>query len=256
MLEIRLPDLRCGSTEILSACTLRLRPGEILGVVGPNGTGKSTLLSAIAGLGRVPVPVLAGGKPLTRREIGYLPQAYGVRSAMSVLDCIILGRREALGLRIPPDLVAEAVTLLQSLDLAALADRPMQDLSGGQQQRVLIAQRLFRTPRLLLLDEPTSALDLHHQLEVIAQLQAHATAHLVPMIVALHDLTLAARLCQRIAVLSGGRFARIGAPGEVLTGDILRAHWQVEPEILATAGKLPVIVPHRLARVTPSSAHG
>ncbi|WP_413874776.1 ABC transporter ATP-binding protein [Albidovulum sp.] len=247
MLEIRLPDLRRGPTPILSACTLSLRRGEILGVIGPNGAGKSTLLSAIAGLGRAPVAVLAGGRPLARCEIGFLPQAYAVRSAMSVLDCVILGRHEALGLRIPAGVVAEAVALLQSLDLAALADRPMQDLSGGQQQRVLIAQRLFRRPLLLLLDEPTSALDLHHQLEVMAQLRFHAAAQAMPMIAALHDLTLAARLCDRIAVLSRGRFIRIGRPAEILTGPILRDHWQVEPEILSTALNLPVIVPHRLA---------
>ncbi len=247
MLEIHLPDLRRGPTPILGACTLSLRRGEILGVIGPNGTGKSTLLSAIAGLGRTPVRVLAGGRPLTRCEIGFLPQAYAVRSEMSVLDCVILGRHEALGLRIPPDLVAEAVALLRALGLVALADRAMQDLSGGQQQRVLIAQRLFRRPRLLLLDEPTSALDLHHQLEVMAQLRAHAEVQAMPMIAALHDLTLAARLCDRIAVLSRGRFIRIGPPAEILTGPMLREHWQVEPEILSTVLNLPVIVPHRLA---------
>lgn len=256
MLDIHLPDLRRGAIRILSACTLTLRRGEILGVIGPNGTGKSTLLSAIAGLGAAPVPVRAEGRPLTRCEIGFLPQAYAVRSAISVLDCVILGRREALGLRIPPGVVAEAVALLQALGLAALADRPMQDLSGGQQQRVLIAQRLFRKPRLLLLDEPTSALDLHHQLEVMAQLRAHAEAQAMPMIAALHDLTLAARLCDRIAVLADGRFARIGPPREVLTRTILRMHWQVEPEILSTAHKLPVVVPHRLAEVALISPHG
>ncbi|MCC7320786.1 MAG: ABC transporter ATP-binding protein [Rubellimicrobium sp.] len=255
MLEIHLPDLRRGTLPILGACTLSLARGEILGIIGPNGAGKSTVLSAIAGLGMRPVAVQDGDGRLGRSAIGFLPQAYAVRSAMTVLDCVLLGRHEALGLRIPADLVGEAAALLGAMDLGALADRPMQELSGGQQQRVLIAQRLFRRPRLLLLDEPTSALDLHHQLEVMVLLRTHAGSRAMPMIAALHDLTLAARLCDRIAVLAGGRFIAIGRPAEILTAGILRDHWQVDAEILSTAGKLPVIVPHRLPREGRPACH-
>ncbi|MGB4827135.1 MAG: ABC transporter ATP-binding protein [Paracoccaceae bacterium] len=244
MLDIDIPALRRGRTAILSPCRLSLPEGLVLGIVGPNGAGKSTVLSAIAGLGPAPVRIARAGRVLGRREIGYLPQSFAVRSTLTVLDCILLGRREALGLRIPPVILREAEALLAAMGLAALADRAMIDLSGGQQQRVLIAQRLFRQPRLLVLDEPTSALDLHHQIEVMETLRRHAATAGIPVIAALHDLTLAARFCDRMVVLAQGGIVADGPPDQALTADCLQRHWQIEPEILLSRQRLPVIVPH------------
>ena len=244
MIDIDIPTLRRGQTAILSPCRLSLPPGALVGIVGPNGAGKSTVLESVAGLGPTPARITQAKVPLGRHQIGYLPQSFAVRSTLSVLDCILLGRREALGLRIPAAILAEAEALLGATGLAALADRAMIDLSGGQQQRVLIAQRLFRQPRLLVLDEPTSALDLHHQLEVMQTLRHHAEANRIPVILALHDLTLAARSCDRLVVLAQGRICADGPPGQALTADCLQRNWQIEPEILLSRQHLPVIIPH------------
>ena len=244
MLMIDLPALHRGGLRVLEPASLQLAPGAVVALVGPNGAGKSTLLQAMAGLAPERVRLRLGPRDLPRAEIGFLPQAFAVRSGLSVLDCILLGRREALGLRVAPRLIAEAEALLARLGLAPLADRPMQALSGGQQQRVLIAQRLFRRPGLLLLDEPTSALDLHHQLEVMALLRAHAAQTGTPVVAALHDLGLALRWCDRVLLLAEGRLLADGPPQTVLTPDRLTRHWRISPEILQARDGKPVIVPH------------
>lgn len=246
MIEIQLPALRRGSTKILSPCTLSLRAGEVVGVIGPNGAGKTTLLSVIAGLAPERVRVVQDGAPLDRAQIGYLPQAFTVRSTLTVLDCILLGRRETLGLRVPDSIITEAEALLASFGLADLADRAMQDLSGGQQQRVLIAQRLFRKPKLLVLDEPTSALDLHHQLDVMHRLRNHCQTARIPMIAAIHDLTLAARFCSRIVVLAQGGILADAPPDQALSARCLAENWRIQPEVLTSSGGFQVIVPHLL----------
>lgn len=244
MLEIEIPTLRRGRTQVLSSCRLSLAPAQVIGLVGPNGAGKSTLLSAIAGLSAERVRTTQDGAVLERRHIGLLPQNFAVRSALTVHDCVLLGRREDLGVTVAPDLIAEAGSLLAAVGLTGLADRTMLELSGGQQQRVLIAQRLFRKPRLLLLDEPTSALDLHHQLEVMGTLRRHALDTGTPILAALHDLTLAARFCDRVIVMAGGTFAADGPPRDVLSAECLRNHWAIQPEILISREGKAVIVPH------------
>lgn len=244
MITLHLPALRRGKTAILPACTLTLQPGEVVGVVGPNGAGKTTLLSAIAGLAPEKVRITQNGTEVPRTQIGYLPQAFTVRSQLTVMDCILLGRRETLGLRVPASIIAEAETLLATSGLSDLADRAMQDLSGGQQQRVLIAQRLFRTPKLLILDEPTSALDLHHQLDVMHRLHDHAKTAQIPMIAAIHDLTLAARFCSRILVLAKGNILADAPPSTALSATRLAQNWQIHPEILTSSTGFAVIVPH------------
>lgn len=248
MFEISGPALWRGKSRILDAFSFALAPGEMLGVVGPNGSGKSTLLRAIAGLSAEPVTTSRDGRALGRRDIGHLPQAFAVKSSISVLECILLGRREDLGLRVPAALIGEAETLLTRMDLAQFADRPMSALSGGQQQRVLIAQRLFRAPALMLMDEPTSALDLHHQLSALSALQGYARQEQAAVIVALHDLTLAARYCDRIMLISASACGRPDAPEVVLARDVLRRFWQIEPEFLACQQGSLVVIPHEARR--------
>ncbi|SOC17036.1 ABC transporter ATP-binding protein [Rhodobacter maris] len=250
-LEITLPALHRGRARVLAPCHLSLAPGEVVALVGPNGAGKTTLLQAIAGLAPERARLCLGGRALDRAEIGFLPQAFAVRAGLSVLDCLLLGQREALGLRVAPRLIAEAEALLCQLGLADLADRAMHDLSGGQQQRVLIAQRLFRRPKLLALDEPTSALDLHHQLEVMALLRTQAQTTSAPVLAALHDLSLAARYADRVLVLAGGQIEADGAPEAVLTPERLAQHWRIAPEILRARDGKPVIVPHLSPALVP-----
>lgn len=247
MLDLDIPPLCRGRQPVLEAMRLHLPRGALTAVVGPNGAGKSTLLRAIAGLAREPVRVRDGARVLGRREIGFLPQAFEVRSDLSVLDCVLLGRREEIGWRIAPGAIAGAEAILARFGLEALAARPMRALSGGQQQRVLLVQRIFRGGALLALDEPTSALDLHHQLAALEALRTHARDTGTAVIAALHDLSLAARFCDRVVLLAEGRLIREDSPEAAFAPEILSRHWRIAPELLRDRDANLLIVPHRVA---------
>lgn len=244
MFTLTIPPLHRGRRRILEALELRLERGSLTGIVGPNGAGKSTLLRAIAGLGQEEVRITDGPRRLTRRDVGFLPQSFAVQSELSVLDCVLLGRREELGWRVSERAVAAAQKMLARFDLAALASRPMRALSGGQQQRVLLVQRLYRGSDILALDEPTSALDLHHQLASLAALQRHAASTGSAAILALHDLTLAARYCDRIAMIADGRLICHAAPETTLSPARVGKHWKIRPEFLRDHNQNLIIVPH------------
>ena len=235
---------RRGRREIVAPTSLSLPPGTVAGVVGPNGAGKSTLLSAIAGMIPAQGTVTWQGRALHAREIGFLPQSFAVRSRLTVLECVLLGLREGLAWRIHPEQSAAARQMLARLGLSPLARRPMEVLSGGQQQLVLLAQRLLRRPLLLILDEPTSALDLHHQLQVLRHVRAHAAETGGVVMVALHDLTLAARFCDQLLLVEAGQLVATGTPSQVLSEAQVSRTWRIGVEILSTREGCPVVVPH------------
>lgn len=230
--------------RLLDIANLALPAAGLVGVVGPNGAGKSTLLKALAGL----LPhgghkALQGAWPAPA-HIGFLPQDFTVHAALSVAECVLLGRREHLGWRVSARDRAEVDLALDRFGLSHLASQRMNSLSGGQQQLVLLAQRLSRNPRLLILDEPTSALDLHHQIEVLSHLQGIRRRDVL-VIVALHDLTLAGRFCAHLVLIENGRLRAEGRAGEILTTGILDPVYSIATERLHDRSGNPVIVPHR-----------
>jgi iron complex transport system ATP-binding protein len=235
--------VHAGRHCLLQIDSLTLPSTGLFGVIGPNGAGKSTLLRALAGL----VPHggskrLDGGWPEASR-IGFLPQNFAVSASMSVAECVLLGRRERLGWRISAHDRSEVARVLALLDLSALATARMDRLSGGQQQRVLLAQRLLRDPRLLILDEPTSALDLHHQLQVLSHLRTLAQDILV--IAALHDLTLAGRFADHLVLIANGRLGAASTPDRVLLPSCLDPVYAIRSELLPDRDNSPVVVAHQ-----------
>ncbi len=248
-LSAMIPTVRKGRTTILHPAQIDAGPGEVLGIVGPNGAGKSTLLRSLAGASEPAARVTWHGHALPPCQIGYMPQAFQVCARLSVLECVVLGRRERLGWRVSPQDLDDSAAVLELLGIAHLADRALESLSGGQQQMVLLAQRLLRQPSLMVLDEPTSALDLHHQLRILARLRAYAREHQVVVVMALHDLTMAARFCDRILLLHAGQVAACGEAAAILTRERIGSCWGVDPEVLYTRDGAPVIVPHLAAAV-------
>lgn len=221
-------SVRYGATMAVEALDLAAEPGELVAVVGPNGSGKSSLVKAIAGLVPHQGSIAFDGASCSRARIGYMPQDIGQRAALTVLEAVLLGRLGRLGLRVErADLVA-AETVLRGLGLVALAARYLGELSGGQRQLVFLAQALAAEPDLLLLDEPISALDIRHQLEVMQTVRRLTREGGLTTIVILHDLNIAARFADRIAVMKSGRLVCQGAPEAVVEPGMLASVFGVE----------------------------
>ncbi len=226
LLEVRDLTVRIDGNTLVEDASLHVAAGEVLGLVGPNGAGKSTLLRAVSGV----QPTEAGsvhieGAPTTevdRRELAkrlavvqQLPEA---PAGMLVSELVLLGRHPHLGwferessrdARIARDAMARAGCL-------ELEVREVGTLSGGERRRAFIARALAQEPELLLLDEPTANLDAGAQAEICELLRTLAATG-VGVLVVLHDLTLAASTCDRVALLAAGRLVATGPPDEVIT---------------------------------------
>jgi len=238
------------SPEVLRGIDFTLAPGEVLGLVGPNGSGKSSLLKCLAGL-----RPLSGGSLLlegralaghTRQElaraIAYVPQHTGPSMSLRVIDMVLLGRLPHRGRASAPQDQAIALAAIERLALQPLALRHFSDLSGGERQRVLMARALAQQGRLLLLDEPTSDLDLRHQLATLQTVHELARQRGVGAAIAIHDLALAARFCDRLLLLRAGAVLACGTPQQVLTPAHVQALFGVGARI-GSDGGLPYVIP-------------
>ncbi len=224
------PDGR-GPSFALADVSFDVRAGEILGVIGPNSAGKTTLMRLLT---RV-LPPAAGtlaldGRPLgglprweIAREIAVVPQDLPAGLPFTVEALVLMGRfphapRRYFESAADRAIAREAMALT---GVTALAGAAVGTLSGGERQRVALARALAQRPRLLVLDEPTAHLDLRHQVEAVALLRRVNRERGVTIVLVSHDLNLAAELCDRLLLLASGRVARVGAPVEVLDEPLL-----------------------------------
>jgi len=221
--------------------------------LGPNGCGKTTLLKLIAGVLRPDQGAVAlDGRAIdqiSRRElarhVALVPQETHPAFDYSVLEMALMGRHPHLGtfqLEGPRD-IAIAQESLAATGTAHLAHRPYMTLSGGEKQRVVIAGALAQLPDVLLLDEPTASLDLAYQLEVAALLSRLNRERGVTMVLATHDLNLAASLCDSLVLLRSGRVLAQGPTRDVLTGTLIQQLYDVEADVRfhEGAGHLTVV---------------
>ena len=238
--------------EVLDDVGFGARAGEVVGLCGPNGAGKSTLLRLILGLlspraGRV----MLGGDPvagLERREIArraaLLMQDAPLELPLSAREVVALGRlphlRRFEGERASDQVAIDAA--MELTDTLAFADRRVTELSGGERHRVQLARALAQETPLLLLDEPTASFDVAHQLQALALLRA-AAARGRAVLVAMHDLSLAARSCDRILLLGEGRLQADGPPAQALTEDNLARLFRVRARVRADEGGVLLVVP-------------
>jgi len=236
--------LALGDRVVLDAIDLAIPSGRITAVVGPNGAGKSTLLRACASLispGRGAITLAdrtlsAYARAELARAIAYLPQERAVHWPLTARAVVALGR-------LPHDDVKpEAIdSALAAMDIGSMADRPVSQLSGGERARVLVARALAQEAPLLIADEPTAGLDPAHGLALFSCFSQLATEGRT-VIVALHDLSLAARFAHHVILLANGRVAASGPPNEVLTPRNLEPAFGVTM-LCTIVDELPIVVP-------------
>jgi len=241
-----------GGRAILDDVTLEIAAGELVAVLGANGSGKTTLLRVLAGLRRPEGGTVAlDGEPLAglgRREIArrlaIVPQFPSVELGFTALEVVLMGRAphaRGLGLARSADLTV-ARRAMDELEVAHLAGRPLDTLSGGERQRVVLARALAQQGRLLLLDEPTTALDLGRQQDVLDLVEEQRAERGLTVLATLHDLTLAGRYGERVALLAEGTIAAEGPPREVLTEANIAEHFAARVRVLDDAAG-PIVVP-------------
>ncbi len=170
-----------------------------------------------------------------------VPQDLTSTAALRAFEAVLISaRREAC-----EDPITRTGEVLHSLGLDAIASRYLNELSGGQRQLVAVAQMLVGNPGLMLLDEPTSALDLHHQIFVLDEVRAKAQRDGSLGLVAIHDINLAARMCDQLVVLKKGHIRAQGRPADVLTGELVEGVYGVEADVVQHGGA-PLIAPLRV----------
>jgi iron complex transport system ATP-binding protein len=240
-------EVSYGGRHVLGPIDLTVPDGAWLGLIGPNGAGKSSLLKAAVGVVAHEGAVsLGSGERRPGRDIAWMPQRPFLPDEMGVSDYVMLGRTPHLGYlgaesRHDVETVRAA---LAKLGLTALARRPLGTLSGGEAQRAVLARALAQEAPVLLLDEPTASLDVGHAVEVLDVVDALRRAEGLTVVTAAHDLTLAGRYVDRLALISDGELVAEGLPEEVLTEEILRAHYGAGIRVLQDRDG-PVVVPVR-----------
>lgn len=232
MFDLENVSLTVTERTLLQPVSMQLPHGQMIGLIGHNGSGKSTLLKMLARQLQPSSGMISlDGKPLSSwsnrdfaRQVAYLPQQLPQTDSLTVRELVAFGRypwHGALG-RVTREDNLHIDRAMELTDTAPFAQRMVDQLSGGERQRVWLAMLLAQNSRFLLLDEPTSALDIAHQVEVLGRVRTLSRELDLGVLVVLHDVNMAARYCDHLLALHGGRLLAQGNPGELMRSEILQ----------------------------------
>lgn len=254
MLEINNISFSYDAQPLLKNISFNIKPGEILGVIGPNGVGKSTLIRVISGI--VPVDsgrVLVGHNDIKHmsqnqraRHIAVVSQNVTLPAAFTGWEIVLLGRTPYLGFlgsisKSDEQVTAEAMQLTHSWHLR---DKYVNHLSGGEKQLLMLARALAQSAPVLLLDEPTAHLDLKYQVEMLNHVKELTISKQLAVVVVMHDLNLVARYADQIALISRDNRFWIGSPHEILQEKLLSEVYQLELKVYEQVhSTTPLILP-------------
>ncbi|MCB1000977.1 MAG: ABC transporter ATP-binding protein [Acidimicrobiales bacterium] len=247
-------SVRYGKRQAIAGFSDHVRPGEWLCLIGPNGAGKSSILRATAGLVAHEGSIEVDGAPLALRAarrraelVAYVPQAPNMPDDMTGTEYVLLGRTPYIGyfaVESQHD-VAMVTSVLERLDLAELAARPIGAMSGGERQRLVIARALAQEAPIMLLDEPTSALDIGHQQQALELVDRLRREHGLTVVSAMHDLTLAGLYADRLTLLHQGHVVATGPAASVLRPETLSEFYGVSVTVHTDDDGTVVVVPRR-----------
>jgi iron complex transport system ATP-binding protein len=257
MVGIKGLSVRLGRRQVLEGVTATLAPGNLVGIIGPNGAGKSTLVRAMLGLtAHSAGSVTIDGQDMAAlppremaRRIAYLPQGQVLHWPLSVERLVALGRLPHLAplSRIGEEDRAIVSAAMERADVAHLRHRNAIELSGGERARVLLARALAVGAAGLIADEPLASLDPGHQIDVMTLLKREARDGRL-VVAVLHDLTMAARYCDRLILIDRGRLIADGTPAHVLTPQLLADVYGIVARVETDGASSTVIPLDRVAR--------
>lgn len=248
-----------GDQKILKDINLSVIEGEFIGLIGSNGTGKSTLIKCISGL----LPLSGGNITICGKEntslkhkdrarlVAVVPQSYHVEYDFTVEDIVMMGRNPYLGFRRKESEEDQKIVqkAMEVTNTERFRGRFYNELSGGERQRVILARAIAQKPKIILLDEPTSALDVHHQMEVMELISRLNSEEQVTVLAVLHDINMASRFCQRMVLLQDGVVTADGTPSEVINRNNMESLYQMKLMIRESPLFLkPEIIPIRVTQ--------
>ncbi len=227
---------------VLDGITFEVNEGEIIGILGPNGCGKTTLLKNLnKNLSPNSGCVMLDGTDLEEivkrdvaKSIAVVPQTNEIQFAFSVRDIVAMGRMPFQGMLSGENADDKRIVdqAIESTGLTELADRHINTMSGGERQRVIIARAIAQTPKIILMDEPTLHLDISMQFDALNLVQRLAKENGLTVVIVSHDLPMVARYCDRILMIHDHRIHALGTPEEVLTPENMRTVFNVDADLV------------------------
>ncbi len=239
------------SSPVLNSVSLRIEPSEVLGIIGPNGSGKTTMLKCLNRiLSHNQGEILIQDRDVAKLKqieiaklVGYVPQhANGGHGMPTVFEVVLMGRRPHASWQSGKSDEHKTWAILASLGMEGFASHPYDQLSGGQRQKVLIARALAQEASILLLDEPTSSLDIKHQMDVMDLLRDLVRIEGFSVCAIVHDLDLAIKYCDKVVMMKDGTIFAAGDAREVITAENIKTVYDVDAAVDEVHGRPHVMI--------------